>query len=355
MMINKKTAVIIGLQALLIVILFWMLIFYSKDEYEDYRTEQEEAIESLDRVSESEGISIVSLSPAVQKNSGISTEKVAELSYKDEIKSFGTVIPIDTLMDIKAQILNLKATLASAYTSNKQHKNQYKRLKALNADDKNVSDLAVQQALALVNNGNATIRSKVLQINNLEAGIQLKWGASLAKLALNKKPKMLFKNLLSRKNVLIQISLPFNVADPIAGDKVEITPLNGATPIEATYVSAAATADSNGAGKTFYFSAPSNNLRIGMRVGVEASASDNTASDGIIIPSSAVVWYAGTPWAYFKQGQDQFVRKPVSADTEVDTGWFNTGFDTQSEVVTKGAQLLLSEEFKYLITNENDD
>ena len=94
-----------------------------------------------------------------------------------------------------------------------------------------------------------------------------------------------------------------------------------------------------------------------MRVNVEAAASGST--NGIIIPSNAVVWYAGTPWAYFKQGKDQFVRKPISADTEVgsltDGGWFNQGLDANSEVVVNGAQLLLSEEFKYLIKNENED
>lgn len=354
-MITKKAAIIIGLQALLIVILFWMLVFYGKDEFEDFRVEQEEEIESADRVAEADGISVVSLSPAVQKNSGISTAAVEVLSYQDEIKSFGTVMPIDALMDAKTEVAKLKAQLISAHSSNKQHKAQYKRLKALNADDKNVSDLIVQQAQTQVSGSNTTISSIALQIQNLEISIKLKWGGLLANAALGKQSSLLFKNLLSRKNALIQISLPFNTADPKTGDVIEVTPLNGTKPIKATYVSAAATSDRNGTGKTFYYSAPASNLRTGMRVSVQASASESSASDGIIIPSNAVVWYAGTPWAYFKHKNDQFVRKPISADTEVDAGWFNTGFDTDSEVVVKGAQLLLSEEFKYLIKNENDD
>jgi hypothetical protein len=92
-----------------------------------------------------------------------------------------------------------------------------------------------------------------------------------------------------------------------------------------------------------------------MRVAVETNANQSAKSNGVIIPSSAVVWYAGVPWAYFKQGEDQFIRKPISADTEIDKGWFNKALDIDSEVVISGAQLLLSEEFKYLIKNENDD
>jgi len=353
-MINKKSAIIIGLQALLIVVLFWMLVFYGKDEYETFRTEQEEEIESLDRVTENEGVSTVVLSPAVQKNSGISTAKVTPMSYQKEIKSFGTVVPIDALIEAKTQLLNLKAALASAQANSQQHRTQYNRLKTLNADDKNVSDLAVQQAQALVTNDNALINSRALEISNLESSINLKWGKSLAALALGNQTKPVFNKLLARKSVLIQASLPFSAADPKPGDFIAITPLNGNSPIKATYISAATQADSNGAGKTFYYSAPAENLRIGMRVAVEMNAK-NTQSNGVVIPSSAVVWYAGTPWAYFKEVDNQFIRKPISAEAEVDTGWFNSTFDADSVVVVKGAQLLLSEEFKYLIKNENDD
>ena len=185
-MINKKSAIIIGLQALLIVVLFWMLVFYGKDEYETFRTEQEEEIESLNRVTENDGVSTVVLSPAVQKNSGISTAKVTPMSYQKEIKSFGTVVPIDALIEAKTQLLNLKAALASAQANSQQHRTQYNRLKTLNADDKNVSDLAVQQAQALVTNDNALINSRALEISNLESSINLKWGKSLAALASSK-------------------------------------------------------------------------------------------------------------------------------------------------------------------------
>lgn len=352
---NKKTAIIIGLQAFLIILLFWMLVFYGKDEFEDFRTEQEEEIESLDRVTEKDGISIVSLSPAVQKNSGISTAQVNAIAYLGEINSFGTVMPLDALIEAKTKLLNLKSELASAQANSQQHQTQYNRLKALNADDKNVSDLAVQQSRTLLSNDRTTINSKALEISNLRSSVKLKWGNALAKQALNNQTTPLFQQLLTRKNVLIQVSLPFNAPDPTLGSIVQVTPLNGTEPIRAVYVSASTQADSNGAGKTFYYSAPAKNLRMGMRVSVEASADQNKASNGIVVPSSAVVWYAGTPWAYFKEENDQFIRKPISADIEVDTGWFNKGFSTDSVVVVKGAQLLLSEEFKYLIKNENDD
>lgn len=355
-MTTKKSTIIIALQALLIVILFWMLIFYSKDEYEEFREEQEEEIESLDRVSEEEGISIISLSPAVQKNSGVTTAKVDAFAYQGEIKSFGTVVPIDALIEAKARFLSLKAVVNTAHAASSQNLAQYQRLKVLNADNKNVSDLAVQQALGLVNADKANISTNALQIKNLQTSIRLKWGESLAALALNNQLSARFNDLLSRKKVLVQISLPMSASNPHKDDTIMVSPLSGdVDPISATYVSAATQTDRNGVGKTFYYSAPSEFLRIGMRVSAEVASTNDDTIHGIVIPSNAVVWYAGKPWAYFKQGEEQFVRQPISAETEIDSGWFNQGLSTDSEVVVSGAQLLLSEEFKYLIKNENDD
>lgn len=79
-------------------------------------------------------------------------------------------------------------------------------------------------------------------------------------------------------------------------------------------------------------------------------------TQGVIIPNTAVVWYGGQPWVYKKIQDDQFLRLSINTDVETDIGWFYTGnLKENDEIVTRGAQLLLSEEFKYQITNENDD
>jgi hypothetical protein len=353
---NKKLTLIVALQALIIIVLFWVLIFYGRDEYEAYQTSQEEEINSPSRIIEKAGISIVRLPLATQQNSGIKTAQVKTLEYQGEIKSFGNVVNIDSLIEAKTNYLNLKTNANLARTNNQQNIQQYQRLKMLNEDDKNVSDLAVQEALAAVNADHATNKSHELQLKNLQNNVQLQWGVELSTLIFDEKLPTHLSNLLNRKNVLIQVSLPLPTANPAKGSTIKITPLNdNNVPIKATYVSPAATADTNGFGKTFYYSSPAEQLRIGMRVSVELGDAKSNAMNGVIIPSNAVVWYAGTPWAYFKQGQDQFVRKPISADNEVDTGWFNKNISADSEVVVNGAQLLLSEEFKYLIKNENED
>ena len=358
---NKKTTIIIGLQALIIITLFWVLIFYGKDEYEAYQAEQAEEIESPSRVSEANGLNTVTLSLATQINSGIQTAKIASTSFQQEIKSFGNVVPIDALIAAKAQYLTVQSNIQLARAGSAHNSQQYQRLKILNADDKNVSDLALQESLTAVNADKANITAAELQLKNLQTSLQLQWGKELAKIALSDQLPAHLANLLNKNNVLVQVNLPLNTLAPPKNSSVIITPsTDGSKPIKAVYVSAATSSDTNGLGNTFFYSAPASLLRIGMRVNVELESAASDASRGVIIPSSAVVWYAGKSWAYFKAGSDknlisQFVRKAVSTDTEIEAGWFNQGIDADSEVVVSGAQLLLSEEFKYLIKNENED
>ena len=369
---NKKLSWIIALQAVLIIVLFWVLVFYSKDEYEAYQNTQEEDIESLNRVSTSEGINVVSLSPATQQNSGIQTIKINGANFQGEIKSFGNVTSIDSLTEAKSRYLNLQSELSIAKSTSDNNTKQYQRLKMLNADDKNVSDQVVQAALTNVQADNAKMNAYALQLKNLQTNTKLQWGEQLAKLAFEDKLPLHLANLLNNKNVLIQISLPLSSGTPKQGSSVNVTPLNeSVAPIRSIYVSPATQSDSSGFGKTFYYSAPADLLRIGMRVNVVTAGAGSDKASGVVIPSNAVVWYAGKAWAYFKQGQDahpdknqdrnhdknivKFIRKPISTDTEVDEGWFNQGIAENSEVVISGAQLLLSEEFKYLIKNENED
>ncbi len=362
---NKKLSLIIGLQALLIVALFWVLIFYGKDEYEAYQNSHEDEIATPNHISEKGGINIVCLSAATQQNSGITTAKLASSNFAGTLKSTGTVIAIDSLIEAKANYLRAKSEIALARAASGNNSQQYQRLKTLNEDDKNVSDKVVQDALAAVNADKAKITAAELQLSNLQNAVKLQWGETLAGLVLDNKlaPHLanLLTNLSNRKNVLLQVSLPPESPTPAAGSALNLSPLNTAgTVIKAIYVSPAAQSDATGYGKTFYYSAAAEQLRIGMRVNVEAASSATASNSGAAIPNQAIVWFGGKPWAYFKQGknkngEDQFARKPISTDTEVAGGWFNQGFDSNNEIVISGAQLLLSEEFKNQIKNENDD
>ena len=353
---NKKLTLLVAIQALIIVLLFWGLVYYAQDEYESYQSEQEEEIEGPNRVTEENNVNTVHLTADTQKNSGISISKVKASRYQGEIKTFGSVISIDNLIEAKTQYINLNTELQLARSGSSHHVTQYERLKALNEDDKNVSDTAVQDALALVNADNAKINAIQSQLKNLESSIQLQWGSELSKLIIGSTSSAHLNNLLTRKNVLVQISLPLEMGTPNKGSAIYVSPLNETSmPVIATYISPATSADISSTGKTFYYSAPAESLRIGMRVSASPKTAKNNESQGVLIPNTAVIWHDGKPWVYIKVKKEQFQRIPISADIEVGDSWFNQNVKPDTEIVTSGAQLLLSEEFKYLIKNENED
>ena len=72
------------------------------------------------------------------------------------------------------------------------------------------------------------------------------------------------------------------------------------------------------------------------------------------MPDSAVVWWEGQAWIYRQPAAespspeaDQFVRRHIPTDAPLASGWFISKAESTDEpVVTAGAQLLLSEEFK---------
>lgn len=358
---NRKLATIIALEALLIVVLFWVLVFYGKDEYEAYvQGEIEEEIETPDRISTEQGITIVTLPLAAQVQSGITTLQLQNSQFLNTLSTYGTVVSIDQLIELRNRYLTAKAeaNIASASLINTQQ--EFNRLSALNQDNKNISDSVVAKAEAALKADRARLNASESIAKNLRDNLGQQWGEALASQATQQTENSTFSRIMQYRDVLIQVTLPFDSPSPAIGSRILVSPTgsssgSSAQSVQAEFVSASPQTDAAIQGKTFYYRAPADTLRVGMRVSIKLKDSGNSR-EGVIVPNQAIVWYGGQPWVYRKEGADRFLRIPVNTDNEADNGWF-TNIDLKSgdEVVVTGAQLLLSEEFKYQITNENDD
>lgn len=352
---NKKALWIIGAQVIFIVILIWVIVFLGRDEYELIQNENEEEIESPIHVSEQNGLQVVQLNVATQKNSGISVQPLQAYDYHGNIKVLGTVVSIQTLVDYNSQYQLLKSQLALAESVLPNHQLQYQRYKQLNDDDKNISDKAVQEAQLLVINDQTHIKTTQAQLKALNDTIVAQWGQPLATLVTQHPSPGPLHDLLMQKKVLVQVSFPLNFKAPEGNSSILITPIQDeVTPIRADYVSQSIQTDISNIGKTYFYSAPADYLRVGMRVNV-VPAQASSSMKGVIVPNQAIAWHGGMAWIYVKTKADTFLRKPVASDIELDNGWFDNSLTPGTEVVIRGAQLLLSEEFKFQIKNENDD
>ncbi|MBZ4200675.1 MAG: hypothetical protein LAC66_02115 [Methylotenera sp.] len=364
---NRKATIIISMQAFLIILLFWFLVFYGKDEYESAASNGEAGIESRSLVaankSSDKGAATLMLTLAAQQQSGIKTSPLVSTQYQASTASFANVEAIDGLLEQRTRYLAALAegqVLRSALIHQQQ---TVKRMRALNQDDKNVSDRALQEAEAAMQAEQTKLNANHTLAQGLYDSMQQQWGATLAKWAAQTSSQPQLNALLQYKEVLIKVSLPFDV-NPNPKSLLQIGQIGGQSLAKARFVSSAPQADSTIQGKTYFYIAPANNLRTGMRVSASLE-SQSRMSNGVIVPHEAVVWYANQAWVYQKlpagqAGNDKFIRRLISTDVEIESpaisGWFNTiGFVAGDLLVTKGAQLLLSEELKYQITNENDD
>jgi len=354
---NRKTLTIIVLQALIIIIMFWLLVFYGKDEYEAYsQEEQEEEIASPPRVSTDSGATVVTLSIETQQQSGIVVSPLQAANYRAELSAFGSVVNLDSYSELRTRYLAARAEAGVVRASIANSQKDYQRMLQLNRDDHNISDRAVAAAEAAWKADAARLAATETAADSIRDTMRQQWGETLTTWATQQPAGEPLQKLLQYKEVLLQVTLPFDASTPGKDAVLMVEPAgSGSKAVRAAFVSSAPQTDAAIQGKTYFFRAPADNLRVGMRVAAHLAQSEKSPS-GTVIPASAVVWYGGKPWVYQKQTEDRFIRRQISTEREAGDGWFNAGsIKAGDAVVTSGAQLLLSEEFKYQITNENED
>jgi len=354
---NRKTVLIIALQAFLIIVLAWMLVFYGKDEYEAFIQGEEEEIETPSHIITEAGSTIVTLSPATQAQSDIQTTPLKAATHQDGVYSYGSVISIEPLIALRTQYLAAKAEADVARASLANSRREHARLQQLNQDDRNISDRAVMAAEAVWKADEAKVAAAESAAISMRANIRQAWGDVLANEITAQQPGESLKRLLQHQDALLQVTLPFDYPEPKPGSVLTVSPAGSqGKPVSARFVSASPQADPALQGKTYFYRAPANELRAGMRVMIRMPSQDGKPAKGVIVPDNAVIWYGGQAWIYRKEGEDRFIRHAIATDKEAEGGWFNSGtLNPGQSVVTQGAQLLLSEEFKYQITNENED
>jgi hypothetical protein len=79
------------------------------------------------------------------------------------------------------------------------------------------------------------------------------------------------------------------------------------------------------------------------------------AVDGVTIPASAVVWWQDRAWVYRRTEPDKFARVEIATDNPAPGGGYIVSGPHDVQIVTGGAQLLLSEEFRSQIQVDEDD
>ena len=303
--------------------------------------EREKPVATPTRVSVDQGVAIVTLDAKTQAANAIAVTSLQAGAQQQRIRAYGSVVAIQGLIDGSHNYRSARAQLQKAQATLDAARREYERLKGLNRNDRNISDKVVQAAEAAWRSAQADTETARVAMTTAADNLRTQWGPVIAKWVTSGNAQPL-ERLLTQRDALVQVTVPGDLATVAAPQEASLQGAGGKL-IPARLVSASPRIDAAIQGPSFYYLGAATGLVPGMNViaWLPAGASAN----GVVIPASAVVWWQGKAWAYFPDGADRFARRAVPTGNPVEDGWFVPGA-AALRVVTSGAQLLFSEEFR---------
>jgi len=277
------------------------------------------------------GETIIKLDAETQKLMGVQTATLSPAELSPEIKAFGRVL--DT-----APLASLVADLTAASAASQASRAELERLKALAAQN-NASTRALQAAEAAAARDAAQTEATRLK---LVAG----WGNAIAT---RQDLPAFVRSLGSLDGALVQLSVPADQLlnhDPIGARIVNLSP--EAKPLEAQFISRAASVDPQVQGQGFLFLISPNPSRLAPGAAVTGFIDvPGEKQAGVAVPRNAIVRQNGTAWIYVQTAADNFQRTEAKLERPLPDAWFvREGLKPEIKIVTTGAQQLLSEELK---------
>jgi hypothetical protein len=320
--------------------------FLESREEMDRETEREKPVKSAARVAA--GTGVIRIERAAQELSGIATARLPPAPHLDQIRAYGMVLDAGRITELSNGYVNAAAQLRIAQAKVAFSRAAFERAQKLyDNSERSISQAAREQAEAAWRTDEAAVGSAESQVRTLAATARQEWGPVLGKSLVERSDTVV--RLIERQDFLLQVTLPPGVPAPkdVVSAAIEITG-NGADNRRAaiTLVSPATRTDARIQGVSFFYLAPAESgVLPGMNV--LAFLASGAGADGVAIPAEALVWWQDRPWVYRRTEPETFVRTAVDTGQPAPGGGYivrNLGKD--AEIVTRGAQLLLSEEFR---------
>jgi hypothetical protein len=239
--------------------------------------------------------------------------------------------------------VNAEAQLRTAKAKVAFSKATFERSQKLYDSDRSISQAQLQSAEAAFRTDEATVGASLSQVRTLAATAYQEWGPVLGQSLVERSTTVV--RLIERQDFLVQVTLPPGVPAPksVASAAIE-SPASRRAAV--ALVSPAARTDARIQGLSFFYLAPADSgVLPGMNV--LAFIASGSGADGVAVPAEALVWWQDRPWVYRRTEPETFVRTLVATDQPAPGGgYIDRNLGTETDIVTRGAQLLLSEEFR---------
>lgn len=325
-------------------------VVYVSANHPDADEDEQEAVKAPSHVSVQNGVAVITLDPATQAREGIRAEPLTETTSHAELRATAVLLPVSELATLRNAYVAARTKLNRDEVDLATSQSQYERTKTLYDENQNMSLMAMQNAEAAYRNNEAQVTADQQDTKLQLDAIRQRWGDDVAKWVSSSSPNL--DAVLEQRKFLAQVVFP--PGEVASGPAKLALTAPGNKLIESRLVSALPQVNPQIQGISFlYLVANRPGMAVGMNLVVQVPV--GRAVKGVIVPQSAVVWWQGKAWVYVATSPTTFTRREVTTEDPVRAGYFLPGstFAPGTNVVTAGAQALLSEEFRSQIQQES--
>ncbi len=303
--------------------------------------EEDRPVSAPPRVSSGPAGIVVTLDAATLSRAGIAAEALGAATRAAGVNAYGRVLDLTDLAAQRGAFASARARVEKAHAALSASGAELERLQGLYAGDRNASQKALQAAAARAQTDQAEVKAAEEALEAQRDVARQRWGAVIAESIERGGPRL--DALLQQKERLIEVVLPTASAPVAAGTPVTMQAASDRV-IQGRVVSPAPRADPAVQGPAYFCTLPAvGELIPGMSVVAQVDA--GPSESGVVVPTSAVVWWRGRAWAYVEKGGGTFIRTELATERPVPGGWFvSSGLAPGTRIVVRGAQVLLSEE-----------
>jgi hypothetical protein len=304
--------------------------------------QREAPVKTPSRVSVASGEAVVTIDMATQAKSDLLVSALKSNTQPLEQQAYAQVLPVQDLADMRSSYATARAQLEKAQANLDVAREDYQRLTALHNDDRNVSDKVLQAGAAALKIEKANVYAAQTTVQSTASSVIQRYGDTITGWVVNDTSAL--KRVLQLQDVLIQVTFSVNTSHPAPPQTVRVQTAEQAF-VTANLVARSPRLDPRIQGIGYIYIARAQTLLPGMNV-LAFLPVENTAG-GVVVPQSAVVWWQGKAWIYLQKNGDRFTRQEISTDQPIENGFVvRSRLQANDHIVTHGAQLLLSEEFR---------
>ena len=335
------------IQSIVIILLVFLLTIYGRDEFHDHNQDQDRLENESFVISGNK----LSLSETTQNLIGLRVQKVNSKVYAFNRELPGMIMPVTELIEAQRDTKILDLAISETSSRLNQRQQDLSRILNLFEAGKKASSRQLELAELEVEENEKVLKELLEKKEFLKLKIMATWSENISNMLGSENQN--FLSILNKKTQIARFAIRDKIQIKNAKWWVNRVGEESKNRIEARLMGNAGSTIVGDIGEAWLVESKSLNLPSNTPVIVIAESSRKL--DGVEIPADSVVRYAGKSWIYLQTQSDQFERKNISENFPTSTGFFSTEITKDKVIVTEGAQTLLSEELKHLITNENED